>query len=64
MIQFLIKNGFELKRIKGNHHLLQKESLQTVIPVHGNGNLKIGTLRGVLRDIRMNPEEFEQARNV
>ena len=33
---------------------------RTSIPVHGNSALKIGTLRGILRDIDMSPDEFER----
>jgi len=34
--------------------------MQTVVPVHGNQELAIGTLRGILHDIEMMPEEFER----
>jgi predicted RNA binding protein YcfA (HicA-like mRNA interferase family) len=37
---------------------LEKEKLRTVIPVHGNKNLKIGTLYGILHDIHINPADF------
>jgi predicted RNA binding protein YcfA (HicA-like mRNA interferase family) len=32
----------------------------TTVPVHGNRNLKIGTLRSILRDIEISAAEFEQ----
>ena len=59
MLRFLERQGFELRRVNGSHHLMRKEDVQTVVPVHGNQNLKIGTLRGILRDIDLNPEDFE-----
>ena len=31
---------------------------RTVIPVHANKTMKIGTLRSVLRDIEISPAEF------
>jgi len=37
-----------------------RETKRTSIPVHGNSALKIGTLRGILRDIEMSPDEFER----
>ena len=33
---------------------------RTTVPVHGNSALKIGTLRAILRDIDMSPDEFER----
>jgi hypothetical protein len=30
------------------------------VPVHGNSNLKIGTLRSILRDIEISAAEFER----
>ena len=60
MIRFLQKHGFLLRRIVGSHHVMRKDDIQTVVPVHGNDALRIGTLRGILRDIRMEPEKFEK----
>lgn len=60
MIQFLQSRGFEIVRIRGSHHVLRCGDLRTVIPVHGSGVLKIGTLRGILRDIEMGPIEFSE----
>ena len=59
MLRFLGAQNFLLRRVKGSHHLMKKGNVQTVIPIHGNRNLKMGTLRGILRDIEMTPEEFE-----
>lgn len=36
---------------------------RTTVPVHGNQTLKIGTLRGILRDIEMSPEQFTELWN-
>ena len=33
---------------------------RTTVPVHENHPLKIGTLRSMLRDIRMTPADFER----
>ena len=60
MVRFLERQGFQLKRIVGSHHMMRKEMLQTVVPVHGNADLKTGTLGGILRDIDMKPQEFEK----
>jgi predicted RNA binding protein YcfA (HicA-like mRNA interferase family) len=39
---------------------MTRDTTRTSIPVHGNRALKIGTLRGILRDIDMSPDEFER----
>jgi predicted RNA binding protein YcfA (HicA-like mRNA interferase family) len=58
MVHFLERQGFTLVRVRGSHHYMQRGDQHTTVPVHGNRTLKIGTLRGILRDIDMNPEEF------
>jgi predicted RNA binding protein YcfA (HicA-like mRNA interferase family) len=37
--------------------------MDTVVPVHGNRTLAIGTLRKILRDIDMTVDEFEERVN-
>jgi predicted RNA binding protein YcfA (HicA-like mRNA interferase family) len=63
MVRFLGREGFEIVRIRGSHHFLQKEELRTSVPVHGNKDLKVGTLRSILRDIQMTPAEFASRLN-
>ncbi len=58
MVNFLKREGFALLRVRGSHHFLEKETLRTSVPVHGNRPLKIGTLRSILRDINISPNEF------
>jgi predicted RNA binding protein YcfA (HicA-like mRNA interferase family) len=58
MVRFLERQGFTLVRVRGSHHFLARGDQHTTVPVHGNQTLKIGTLRGILRDIEMSPEEF------
>jgi predicted RNA binding protein YcfA (HicA-like mRNA interferase family) len=45
-------------RVRGSHHLLARGDQRTSVPVHAGRNLKIGTLRSILRDIGMTPTEF------
>jgi predicted RNA binding protein YcfA (HicA-like mRNA interferase family) len=52
--------GFNIIRIHGSHRFLQRGHERTSVPVHGNRNLKIGTLRSILRDIGLSPTEFEK----
>ena len=58
MVRFLQREGFQLLRVRGSHHFLSKEPLRTSVPVHGNRELKVGTMRGILRDIQISPSEF------
>jgi predicted RNA binding protein YcfA (HicA-like mRNA interferase family) len=60
MVRFLLKQGFELRRVSGSHHIFVKGSLHVPVPVHGNVDLKTGTLRSILRLADMEPDEFEQ----
>ena len=40
--------------------MLQKDELRTVVPIHGNEPLKLGTLRGILRDVELSPNDFRE----
>jgi predicted RNA binding protein YcfA (HicA-like mRNA interferase family) len=44
--------GWELKRIKGSHHIYKKtgEMRLITVPVHGNESLKPGLLNRILKD--------------
>jgi predicted RNA binding protein YcfA (HicA-like mRNA interferase family) len=44
--------GWELKRIKGSHHIFKKlgELRLITVPVHGNDAIKPGLLNRVLKD--------------
>ncbi len=61
MVRFLERQGFNLIRVRGSHHFMERGDVRTTVPVLGNQTLKIGTLRGILRDIGMSPTEFEAA---
>ena len=61
LVSFLQKAGFDLVRVTGSHHFLRRDGQHTCVPVHGNQTLKIGTLRGILRDIGMSVTEFRES---
>ncbi len=46
------KLGWQLKRVTGSHHIYTKENKEAilVIPVHGNRDLPIGTLKQIMKD--------------
>jgi predicted RNA binding protein YcfA (HicA-like mRNA interferase family) len=58
MVRFLESQGFAVVRIRGSHHVLARGSAHTTVPVHGSQTLRIGTLRGILRDIELSPTKF------
>jgi predicted RNA binding protein YcfA (HicA-like mRNA interferase family) len=58
MVRFLESQGFKIVRIRGSHHVMARGELRTSVPVHGSQTLKIGTLRGILRDIDISPQVF------
>lgn len=60
MLRFLASQGYTVVRVRGSHHVMAQDTKRTSILVHDNNVLKIGTLRGILRDIEMSPEEFER----
>ena len=59
-IRALQRLGFEKVRQCGSHVILKKETSKgavgCVIPLHRE--LKIGTLRGILRQAKVTPDEF------
>jgi predicted RNA binding protein YcfA (HicA-like mRNA interferase family) len=60
MVRFLERQGFNLIRVRGSHHFMERGGARTTVPVHGSETLKIGTLRGILRDVGMSPTKFEE----
>ncbi len=49
--KLLEKRGWELRRIKGSHHIYVKEGspARISVPIHGNNPLKIGLLRHFMK---------------
>ncbi len=54
------RHGWELQRIRGSHHIYAQRGNPVIltVPVHGNRDLKIGTLRKLLRDSRIMEAEL------
>ena len=62
MIKRLEGLGFRVVRVRGSHHFMDRGDLRTSVPVHAGDDLKIGTVRKILRDVGMTPTEFEDLR--
>lgn len=58
MVRFLEQQGFRVVRVRGSHHFMERGTQRTSVPAHGNKAVKIGTLRGILRDVDLGPNEF------
>ena len=57
--QALERLGFRKVRQSGSHVVMKRESKGCVVPMHGE--VKVGTLAGVLRQAEVSPEEFIRA---
>lgn len=55
------KKGWVLKKITGSHHIYQKigESQILSIPVHRNQDLKIGTLKALMKIAQLTEADLE-----
>lgn len=64
LIKILGRLGFEKMRSRGSHHFFQHHSskLTATIPMHGNEDVSIGTLRAILNDIEISVSEYEKMR--
>ncbi len=61
LILALREIGFEVLRIKGNHHLLRHpDGRTTVVPVHSGETLGPGMLSKVLRDTEQTRDKLEE----
>ncbi|HET8918459.1 MAG TPA: type II toxin-antitoxin system HicA family toxin [Xanthobacteraceae bacterium] len=61
VIQALRRAGFSVDRIVGSYHVLVYPGNPTrtvVVPVHSGGDLKPGTMRAIIRQAGLTPEEF------
>jgi predicted RNA binding protein YcfA (HicA-like mRNA interferase family) len=52
LCKILERHGWILLRIRGSHYIYGQPGNATLltVPVHGNRDLKVGTLRALLRD--------------
>ena len=60
LIKFLETNGFLLKRSKGSHHIFYNVTgnLTIVVPMHGNKDIKKGTLLAILKQAGIDKNKF------
>jgi predicted RNA binding protein YcfA (HicA-like mRNA interferase family) len=61
VVRALTRAGFTTDRIVGSHHVMvfAGHPVRTVtVPVHSSRDLKPGTLRSIIRQAGLSPEEF------
>ena len=59
VVRALEKAGFEVTRIRGSHYVMRHvDGRGTSVPVHGNQEVRAGTLGGILRDCKVPVNEF------
>jgi|TARA_B100001971_G_C18114140_1_gene495866 predicted RNA binding protein YcfA (HicA-like mRNA interferase family) len=59
LCRFLEREGFIVIRQKGSHRFFRhRDGRTTVVPIHSNKDIKRGLLQGILKEIKMNREEF------
>lgn len=60
IIRILKMKGFEEKKITGSHYIFRHAVTRQIIPVpvHGNKDLKKGTLRSILKMANLSVEEL------
>jgi predicted RNA binding protein YcfA (HicA-like mRNA interferase family) len=57
LFKLLRKNGWELDRSKGSHFIFKKDGVSISVPVHGNDDLKIGTLNNIFKQANIKKEK-------
>ncbi len=50
LIKLLQQQGWILDRIQGSHHILIRGDKTLSVPVHGNSDLKKGTLHAIMKE--------------
>jgi predicted RNA binding protein YcfA (HicA-like mRNA interferase family) len=61
VLRALEKAGFQLRHVRGSHHVLTHggpPSRMVSVPVHGNKELPIGTLSAILDQAGLTVDEF------
>ncbi|MBL6986869.1 MAG: type II toxin-antitoxin system HicA family toxin [Methylobacter sp.] len=58
--KLLYLHGWQLQRIRGSHHIYTHPGRTEIltVPVHGNQDLKIGTLSKLLKDAGLAEADF------
>lgn len=59
VIKILQRLGFQIERQRGSHiYFSHPDGRATVVPLHKGEDIGRGLLRKILRDIKMEPQDF------
>jgi predicted RNA binding protein YcfA (HicA-like mRNA interferase family) len=59
VVAALRKAGFDVARVKGNHHFLRHaDGRRTVVPVHSGETIGPGLMAAILRDCEIECDDF------
>ena len=55
------QKGWVLKRVTGSHHIYENAEIEQIlsIPVHRNEDLKVGTLRALMKIAQLSEEDLQ-----
>ncbi|HZO66363.1 MAG TPA: type II toxin-antitoxin system HicA family toxin [Kribbellaceae bacterium] len=56
----LKKRGYRVDRVNGSHHIMKRDAdgRGTTVPVHGGRDVAKGTLRSILSDVGLTPQQL------
>lgn len=59
--KILEKNGWQLLRVQGSHHIYCKpgQTTRISVPIHGNKDLKVGLLRYLMKQASLSEEDLK-----
>ena len=60
LCKILEVHGWALQRIKGSHHIFAQDGNPNIVtvPVHGNRDLKQGTVRSILKTAELTEDDL------
>lgn len=58
--KIVIKDGWVLQRVTGSHHIYSHPQIDQIlsVPVHRNQDLKVGTLRTLMKTAELSEEDL------
>jgi predicted RNA binding protein YcfA (HicA-like mRNA interferase family) len=60
LVRALERAGFLVTRQSGSHVHLFRDGRRVTVPVHGSKDLRLGTLRSILRDAGITEDELRE----
>jgi len=60
VLQALQRGGFRVSHVRSSHYYLRRSDATglVIVPVHGNRDLPVGTMRSILRQANLTAEEL------